>query len=142
MKNLYTNKKLIIKKWYIVDAKNKILGRLATKLSIILSGKNKPEYTPNIDNGDYIIIINSKKIKVTGNKFEKKIYYKHSGYIGGLKKTSYKDKLLKNPNFIIKNAVKGMLPKGPLGRNMLKKLKIYNNKKHNHQSQKPEILLI
>ncbi|MGK2897051.1 MAG: 50S ribosomal protein L13 [Candidatus Makana argininalis] len=142
MKSLSKKKKKILKKWYILDAKDQILGRMATKLSIILSGKNKPEYTPNIDNGDYIIIINSNKIKVTGNKFNNKIYYKHSGYIGGLKKISFKEKLLKNPNFIIKNAVKGMLPKGPLGRSMLKKLKIYNNKQHNHQAQKPEILLI
>ncbi|MFI4853212.1 MAG: 50S ribosomal protein L13 [Candidatus Makana argininalis] len=142
MQNLHKNKIFVIKKWYIIDVKNQILGRIATRLSIILSGKNKPEYTPNVDNGDYIIVINAKKIKVTGNKFNNKIYYKYSGYIGGLKKTIFKDQILKNPSFIIHNAVKGMLPKGPLGRKMLKKLRIYNNKQHNHQSQKPEILLI
>ncbi|MFI4819189.1 MAG: 50S ribosomal protein L13 [Enterobacterales bacterium] len=141
MKNLLLNKK-IIKEWYILDVKDKILGRVATKLSIILSGKNKPEYIPNLDNGDYVIVINSNKIKVTGDKFNKKIYYKHSGYIGGLKKILFKDKLLKNPNSIIKNAVKGMLPKGILGRNMLKKLKIYHDFKHKHQSQKPKVLII
>ncbi|MFI4847396.1 MAG: 50S ribosomal protein L13 [Candidatus Makana argininalis] len=142
MRNLLKNQKLIKKKWYILDVKDKILGRIATKVSIILSGKNKPEYNTNIDNGDYIIIINSNKIKITGNKFNKKIYYKHSGYIGGLKKITFKDKILKDPNFIIKNAIKGMLPKGPLGRSMLKKLKIYHNDKHNHEAQKPKILLI
>lgn len=128
--------------WYIIDAKNKILGRLATKLSQCLRGKNKTQYTPNINMGDYIIVLNVNKIILTGKKKNKKIYYHHTGYPGGIKKIYFKNMLKYKPENILKKAVKGMLPKGPLGYKMLNKLKIYVNKTHKHESQKPKILKI
>ncbi|QCI27255.1 50S ribosomal protein L13 [Buchnera aphidicola] len=142
MKTFVTNIKNIKKKWYYIDATNKILGRLSTKISHYLKGKHKIEYTPYIDVGDFIIVINANKIIVTGNKIKNKIYYKHSGYIGGMKKISFQDMILKFPEKIIKIAVKGMLPKGPLGRIMLKKLKIYPSECHNHKAQNPQLLNI
>ena len=128
------------KEWYIIDAEKAILGRLASKVASILKGKHKPSYLPHIDNGDYIVVVNAKNISVTGNKLEGKIYYKHSGYVGNLKSICLGDMLKKDPSHVIKNAVKGMLPKNSLGRSMIKKLKIYNDDKHEHHAQKPKKL--
>ena len=125
------------KDWYIIDATDVVLGRLASKVAHMLKGKHKPQYQPHVDEGDYIIVINAKNIKVTGNKLSDKIYYKHTGYIGNMKATPLGKMLDKKPDFVIKNAVKGMLPKNPLGRSMIKKLKIYDNENHGHGAQKP-----
>tara|TARA_B100001057_G_scaffold484297_1_gene562201 strand:+ start:1290 stop:1703 length:414 start_codon:yes stop_codon:yes gene_type:complete len=125
------------KDWYIIDATDVVLGRLASKVAHMLKGKHKPQYQPHVDEGDYIIVINAKNIKVTGNKLSDKIYYKHTGYIGNMKATPLGKMLDKKPDFVIKNAVKGMLPKNPLGRSMIKKLKIYDNEHHGHGAQKP-----
>ena len=125
------------KEWFLLDAKEAVLGRLASKIATILKGKHKPSYQPHMDNGDYIVVINAKDISVTGNKLQDKVYYKHTGYIGNMKKTPLSVALEKNPSFVIMNAVKGMLPKNPLGRSMIKKLKIYNDENHIHHSQKP-----
>ena len=126
--------------WYVVDAEGKTLGRLASEIARRLRGKHKPEYTPHVDTGDYIIVVNAEKIKVTGNKEKDKIYYRHTGYIGNLKSVSL-GKLRKTfPDRIISTAVKGMLPKNPLGRAMFKKLKIYAGPEHNHQAQQPKTL--
>ena len=126
------------KDWYIIDAKEAVLGRLATKVATVLKGKHKPTYQPHVDNGDYIVVINAESIRVTGNKLEDKVYYRHTGYVGNMKKTNLSKMMSKDPSFVIMNAVKGMLPKNPLGRSMLKKLKIYNNEQHNHTAQKPK----
>ena len=128
------------KDWYIIDATDVVLGRLASKVAHMLKGKHKPQYQPHVDEGDYIIVINANKIKVTGNKLSDKIYHKHTGYIGNMKSTPLGKMLEKKPDFVIKNAVKGMLPKNPLGRSMIKKLKIYNNENHCHGAQKPTAL--
>ena len=128
------------KDWYVIDATDVVLGRLASKVAHMLKGKHKPQYQPHTDEGDYIIVINAKKIKVTGNKLSDKIYYKHTGYIGNLKETPLGKMLDKKPDFVIKNAVKGMLPKNPLGRSMIKKLKIYESDTHGHGAQKPTAL--
>ncbi|MBU0455551.1 MAG: 50S ribosomal protein L13 [Pseudomonadota bacterium] len=132
----------IQRKWYVVDAENKILGRLATQIAHRLRGKHKPEFTPNMDLGDYIIVINASKVRVTGNKTEDKMYYHHSRYPGGLKSTNFAKLQKRHPEDIIKQAVKGMLPKGPLGRKMAKKLKVYAGTEHEHAAQQPEILNI
>ena len=124
------------KDWYVIDATDVVLGRLASKVAHMLKGKHKPQYQPHTDEGDYIIVINAKKIRVTGNKLSDKIYYKHTGYIGNMKETPLGKMLDKKPDFVIKNAVKGMLPKNPLGRSMIKKLKIYDNENHGHNAQK------
>ena len=128
------------KDWYVIDATDVVLGRLASKVAHMLKGKHKPQYQPHTDEGDYIIVINEKKIKVTGNKLSDKIYYKHTGYIGNMKETPLGKMLDKKPDFVIKNAVKGMLPKNPLGRSMIKKLKIYESDTHGHGAQKPTAL--
>jgi large subunit ribosomal protein L13 len=128
------------KEWYVIDATDVVLGRLASKVAHMLKGKHKPQYQPHTDEGDYIIVINAKKIKVTGNKLSDKIYYKHTGYIGNMKKTPLGKMLDKKADFVIKNAVKGMLPKNPLGRSMIKKLKIYDSESHGHGAQKPVAL--
>ena len=128
------------KDWYVIDATDVVLGRLASKVAHMLKGKHKPQYQPHTDEGDYIIVINAKKIKVTGNKLSDKIYYKHTGYIGNMKETPLGKMLDKKPDFVIKNAVKGMLPKNPLGRSMIKKLKIYESDTHGHAAQKPTAL--
>jgi len=130
------------KDWYVIDATDVVLGRLASKVAHMLKGKHKPQYQPHTDEGDYIIVINAKKIRVTGNKLSDKIYYKHTGYIGNLKETPLGKMLDKKPDFVIKNAVKGMLPKNPLGRLMIKKLKIYESDTHGHGAQKPVALEI
>ena len=128
------------KDWYVIDATDVVLGRLASKVAHMLKGKHKPQYQPHTDEGDYIIVINARKIRVTGNKLSDKIYYKHTGYIGNMKETPLGKMLDKKPDFVIKNAVKGMLTKNPLGRSMIKKLKIYDNENHGHNAQKPVTL--
>ncbi|OQM34152.1 50S ribosomal protein L13 [bacterium endosymbiont of Pedicinus badii] len=142
MKTFVAKKNSIPKKWYIIDAKGKILGRISTKIASILRGKNKPEYTPNIDVGDYVIVLNAKYIKVTGRKEQKKKYYRYTGYVGGLKKSTFSEVFKKNCKKIIYLSVRGMMPKGPLGRKMLKKLKIYEFNVHKHTAQKPKVLKI
>lgn len=138
MKTYFPKKTEIKKKWYLVDAEGKILGRLASKIAQVLSGKNKPIYTPFLDTGDFVVVINAKKVKVTGNKEKKKIYYHYSGYPGGMKEIVYEKLMEKKPTIIIQKAVRGMLPKSKLGRKMLKKLKIYAGTEHRHQAQCPE----
>lgn len=130
------------RKWYVVDATGHTLGRVSSEIAKILRGKHKPIYTPHVDTGDYVIITNADKIKVTGNKLEQKVYYNHSQYIGGLKETTLKEMLDKKPTDVITLAVKGMLPKGPLGRKMLKKLFVYAGPDHKHEAQNPEDLKI
>jgi len=137
MKTYIPRKEEIKRKWYLIDAEGQILGRLAVKIAKILSGKEKPIYTPHLDVGDFVIVINAEKIKVTGNKEQKKIYYHHSGYPGGLRKKTYEELLKEKPQLIIKEAVKGMLPKNKLGSRMFKKLKVYKGIEHPHQAQKP-----
>ena len=126
--------------WFVVDAEGKTLGRLASEIALRLRGKHKPEYTPHVDTGDYIIVVNAEKIKVTGNKEKDKIYYRHTGYIGNLKSVSLGKLRQTFPDRIITTAVKGMLPKNPLGRAMFKKLKVYAGPEHNHQAQQPKVL--
>ncbi len=133
---MFLKKKNIKFNWYLIDATDKILGRLSTKIALYLMGKHKYYYLPYLNLGDYVVVINVKKILVTGNKFNDKKYYSHSGYIGGLKVISFRDMLIKCPEKIIKHSVKGMLPKGSLGRSMLKKLKVYPGKDHKHISNK------
>lgn len=128
--------------WYLVDASDKILGRLSTKIASMLKGKHKPEYEPHMDVGDYIVVINAEKIRVTGNKATDKKYYHHTGYPGGIKETTFNKLLEKKPERILELAVKGMLPKGPLGRRMLRKLKVYAGTEHSHSAQQPQILNI
>ena len=130
------------KNWYVIDATDVVLGRLASKVAHMLKGKHKPQYQPHTDEGDYIIVINAGKIRVTGNKLSDKIYHKHTGYIGNMKSTPLEKMLEKKPDFVIMNAVKGMLPKNPLGRSMIKKLKIYDSESHSHGAQKPIALEI
>ena len=132
----------IEKKWYVVDATDKTLGRLASEIAKVLRGKHKPIYTSFVDTGDYVIVINAEKIAVTGKKLEQKIYYRHSDYVGGMKEMTLKEKLDKKPESVIELAVKGMLPKGPLGRQMIKKLYVYAGPEHKQQAQKPEVLEI
>ena len=127
----------ITRQWYVVDAEGQVFGRVASQVAKILSGKNKPIYTPNVDTGDYVIIINADKIVMTGKKLDQKIYYHHTGYVGGLKETKYRKLLAEKPEFAIRRAVVGMLPKGPLGRQMAKKLKVYAGPNHDHAAQKP-----
>ncbi|VFP78525.1 50S ribosomal protein L13 [Candidatus Erwinia haradaeae] len=126
--------------WYVVDATHQILGRLATELARRLRGKHKAEYTPHVDTGDYIIVLNAKNISITGKKRKNKIYYHHTGYVGGIKQISFEEMIRRQPERIIEIAVKGMLPKGPLGREMYRKLKVYAGNTHNHTAQKPQVL--
>ena len=130
----------IDRKWYVVDATDMTLGRLASEVAKVLRGKNKAIFTPHIDTGDYVIVINAAKVKVTGKKLEQKIYYHHSDYVGGMKETTLKEMLAKKPEKVIELAVKGMLPKGPLGRQMFTKLHVYAGPEHNQAAQKPEVL--
>lgn len=130
----------IERKWYVVDATDKTLGRLSTEIARVLRGKHKPIFTPHVDCGDYIIVVNAEKIKLTGNKENQKVYRHHTGYMGGLRERSYKEMLAKHPERIIEKAVKGMLPKNSLGRQMYTKLKVYAGPEHNHAAQKPEVL--
>lgn len=140
MKTLSAKKIDITKKWYIVDADGKVLGRLASRVASILRGKTKPIYTPNIDTGDYVIILNAQQVRLTGNKLEKKEYYHHTGYPGGIKKKVAKDIMKDNPEKIITMAIRGMLPKNTLGKQQLKKLKVYSGTDHPHKAQNPETL--
>ncbi|NPA15442.1 MAG: 50S ribosomal protein L13 [Deferribacteres bacterium] len=126
------------KKWYLVDAKDKTLGRLATQIAIILMGKHKPNYSPHVDCGDFVVVINADKVKLTGNKLDKKVYYWHTGYLGGIKSRTARQMLEEKPEFLIYHAVKGMLPKNNLARRMLKKLKVYAGENHPHVAQNPE----
>ena len=140
MKTYMANPDKIERKWYVVDAEGCTLGRLASGVASVLRGKNKPIYTPHIDCGDYVIVTNASKIKVTGKKLEQKIYYNHSDYVGGMRETTLKEMLAKKPERVIELAVKGMLPKGPLGRSMYTKLFVYAGPEHKHEAQKPEAL--
>ena len=137
MKSYMANPDKLDRKWYVVDATGHTLGRVSSEIAKILRGKHKPIYTPHVDTGDYVIITNADKIKVTGNKLEQKVYYNHSQYIGGLKETTLKEMLDKKPTDVITLAVKGMLPKGPLGRSMIKKLHVYAGPDHAQQAKKP-----
>ena len=140
MKTFMASPATIERKWYVVDAEGKTLGRLASEVANVLRGKNKAIFTPHIDTGDYVIVVNAEKIKVTGKKLEQKIYYRHSDYVGGMKETTLKEMMNKKPEDVITLAVKGMLPKGPLGRSMIKKLHVYAGAEHAHAAQKPEVL--
>ena len=137
MKTFVAKEHEIEKNWHLIDASNKVLGRLATEIATILRGKNKPIFTPHMDAGDYVVVVNAERVVLTGNKLEKKTYYRHSGYVGGLKKTTAKEMLEKKPENFIKLAVKGMLPKTSLGRRQLTKLKVYAGPDHPHRAQQP-----
>ena len=130
----------VVQDWYLVDATDKVLGRLATQIAIRLRGKHKPEYTPHVDTGDHIVIVNAAKIRVTGDKMNQKKYYRHTGYPGGIKETLLSDELENNPERVIERAVKGMLPKNSLGRTMFRKLRVYAGPDHSHQAQQPKAL--
>ena len=140
MKTFMASPATIDRKWYVVDATGMTLGRLASEVAKVLRGKNKPIFTPHIDTGDYVIVINAEKIAVTGKKLDQKIYYRHSDYVGGLKQATLREKLANKPEEVIELAVKGMLPKGPLVRQMFKKLFVYAGPEHKHAAQKPEVL--
>ncbi len=140
MKSYIAKPDTIKRDWYVVDAEGKTLGRLATEIATRLRGKHKPEYTPFVDTGDYIIVINAAKVAVTGNKFTDKIYHSHSGFPGGIKSVAFKDMIASKPEMVIQSAVRGMLPKGPLGRAMFKKLKVYAGEAHDHVAQQPKVL--
>ena len=140
MNSFMANQDKIERKWYVVDAEGCTLGRLASEVASVLRGKNKPVFTPHVDTGDYVIVINAEKIKVTGKKLDQKIYYSHSDYVGGMKETTLREMMNKKPEKVIELAVKGMLPKGPLGRQMIKKLHVYAGAEHGHEAQKPEVL--
>ena len=140
MKTFMASPSTIDRKWYVVDAEGCTLGRLSSEVAKVLRGKNKAIFTPHIDTGDYVIVINADKIKVTGKKLDQKIYYHHSDYVGGMKETTLREMLNKKPERVIELAVKGMLPKGPLGRQMMTKLHVYAGAEHGHEAQKPEVL--
>ena len=140
MQTYMANPDKIERKWYVVDAEGCTLGRLASGVASVLRGKNKPQFTPHVDTGDYVIIVNADKIKVTGKKMDQKIYYHHSDYVGGMKETTLKEMMAKKPEKVIELAVKGMLPKGPLGRSMIDKLHVYAGPDHEQAAQKPEVL--
>ena len=140
MKTFMANAQNIERKWYVVDADGMVLGRLATQVANILRGKTKPIYTPHVDTGDFVIIVNADKAVLTGRKLDEKVYYHHSGYAGGLKETKYRELMAEKPEFAVRHAIVGMLPKGPLGRQMAKKLFVYAGAEHPHAAQKPEAL--
>ena len=142
MKTLSTKPADVTRDWFVVDADGKTLGRLATEIAHRLRGKHKAEYTPHVDTGDYIVVVNAEKIQVTGNKAKDKMYYTHSGYVGNLKSISFEKLIDKAPERVIQNAVKGMLPRNPLGRDMFRKLKVYAGNEHPHASQQPQPLSI
>ena len=139
MKSYVAKPQDVVRKWYVLDAEGKTLGRLASEAASILRGKKKPIYTPHVDTGDYVIVINAEKIEVTGKKRKEKIYKRHTGYPGGLREITFEKLQAQKPEEIIRHAVKGMMPKGPLGRQMYKKLKVYAGPEHNHAAQKPEM---
>lgn len=141
MTRTYSAKDTDIKrKWYVVDADGKTLGRLATQVAIVLRGKHKPIFTPHVDTGDHVIVVNAEKVHLTGDKVRQKTYYRHSGYPGGLKSETVKDVLARKPSVILERAIKGMLPKNPLGKQMARKLNVYAGPTHPHQAQRPEVL--
>lgn len=140
MKTFMASPATIDRKWYVVDATNMTLGRLASEVAKVLRGKNKAIFTPHIDTGDYVIVVNADKVKVTGKKLDQKVYYHHSDYVGGMKETTLREMLAKKPEQVVELAVKGMLPKGPLGREMYTKLHVYAGSEHPHAAQKPEVL--
>ena len=140
MNTFMPNPAKVDRKWYVVDAEGKTLGRLASEVAKVLRGKNKPIFTPHLDTGDYVIIVNAAKVEVTGKKLDEKIYYRHSRFVGGMKETTLRTMLAKKPEQVVELAVKGMLPKGPLGRQMYKKLFVYAGPEHKQQAQKPEEL--
>lgn len=140
MKTYMANPDKIERKWYVVDAEGCTLGRLSSEIAKILRGKNKPQFTPHEDTGDYVIVTNAEKIKVTGKKLSQKIYYHHSEYVGGMRETTLNEMLARKPEKVIELAVKGMLPKGPLGRKMYRKLFVYTGPEHKHEAQKPEAI--
>lgn len=140
MNSFMANPDKIERKWYVVDAEGCTLGRLSSQIASVLRGKNKPVFTPHVDTGDYVIVVNADKIKVTGKKLQQKIYYNHSDYPGGMRETTLAEMLAKKPEKVVELAVKGMLPKGPLGRSMIKKLHVYAGAEHPHAAQKPEVL--
>ncbi|CCQ10370.1 LSU ribosomal protein L13p (L13Ae) [Pseudoalteromonas luteoviolacea B = ATCC 29581] len=140
MKTFVAKPETVKRDWYVVDAEGKTLGRIATEIARRLRGKHKAEYTPHVDTGDYIIVINAEKVTVTGNKAQNKMYYAHTGYPGGLKSVNFEKLQAKKPEMIIEKAVKGMLPRGPLGREMFRKLKVYAGNTHNHAAQQPQVL--
>ena len=142
MKTFVPSASSIERKWYVVDAAGMTLGRLASEVAAILRGKNKAIFTPYLDTGDYVIVVNADKVKVTGKKLQQKIYYSHSAYVGGMKTATLKEMMEKKPERVVELAVKGMLPKGPLGREMIKKLHVYAGAEHGHEAQKPEVLEI
>ena len=140
MKTFMASPSTIERKWYVVDAENMTLGRLASEVAKVLRGKNKPIFTPHIDTGDYVIVVNADKVKVTGRKLDQKVYYHHSEYVGGMKEATLREMMAKKPEKVVELAVKGMLPKGPLGRQMYTKLYVYAGPEHKHAAQKPEVL--
>ena len=142
MKTFMANPDKIDRKWYVVDAKGATLGRLASEVASVLRGKNKPEFTPHADCGDYVIVINAAEVKVTGKKLDQKIYYNHSEYVGGMRETTLRELIAKKPERVVELAIKGMLPKGPLGRDMYRKLHVYAVETHGHQAQKPVVMEI
>ena len=142
MKTYMASPEKVERKWYVVDATGHTLGRLSTEIANVLRGKNKPIYTPHVDTGDYVIVINADKIQVTGKKLDQKIYYNHSDYVGGMRETTLREMMDKKPEKVIQLAVKGMLPKGPLGRSMMTKLHVYAGADHEQAAQKPEVLEI
>ena len=142
MKTFMANPDKIDRKWYVVDAKGATLGRLASEVASVLRGKNKPEFTPHVDCGDYVIVINAAEVKVTGKKLDQKIYYNHSEYVGGMRETTLRELLAKKPERVVELAIKGMLPKGPIGRDMYRKLHVYAGETHGHQAQKPVVMEI
>ncbi|ATG75235.1 50S ribosomal protein L13 [Zobellella denitrificans] len=140
MKTFVAKPETVKRDWYVVDAEGKTLGRLATEIARRLRGKHKPEFTPHVDCGDYIIVINAEKVQVTGNKAEDKIYYSHSGFPGGIKSISFEKLIDRKPEMVIESAVRGMLPRGPLGRAMFRKMKVFAGSQHNHAAQQPQVL--
>ncbi|MFD2631691.1 50S ribosomal protein L13 [Idiomarina piscisalsi] len=140
MKTFVAKPETVKRNWYVVDAEGKTLGRLATEIARRLRGKHKPEYTPHVDTGDYIVVVNAEKVAVTGNKAQDKMYYSHTGFPGGIKSISFEKLIAKKPEMVIQKAVKGMLPRGPLGRAMFRKLKVYAGAEHNHNAQQPKQL--
>ena len=140
MKTFMANAETVERKWYVVDADGMTLGRLASQVAAILRGKNKPTFTPHVDTGDHVIVINAAKVVLTGKKLDQKVYYHHSGFAGGLKETKYRKLMAEKPEFAVKHAVVGMLPKGPLGRQMARKLRVYAGAEHEHAAQMPEML--
>lgn len=140
MNTFMANAQNVERKWYVVDANGMVLGRLASQVANILRGKHKPTYTPHVDTGDYVIVVNADKVVLTGKKLDQKVYYHHTGYPGGLRETKYRKLMSDKPEFVIQHAIVGMLPKGPLGRAMAKKLYVYAGNEHRHEAQKPEAL--